>query len=224
MSVLKIKDSNNNWVDIPSIKGADGTNGQDGRDGYVQYTAGDNITIENNVISASGGGSVDINNTLTSGSGSTPNNYSDLSRGIYFPSRRLTYFSMRKDENSTAAGVGNQMVVTKVYIVKALDEIEDLTVQNLVGYFESYNNYTMANFFYGIYLNANGTMSFSDLTGYYYGFYELTGGAQSIYGVKTFASLPTCSGVPSTNYQLANKKYVDDSIAAAITTTLGGSY
>lgn len=30
MSVLKIKDANNNWQDIPAIKGADGTNGVDG--------------------------------------------------------------------------------------------------------------------------------------------------------------------------------------------------
>ena len=99
MSVLKIKDANGNWQNIPAIKGADGINGtngvdgispiatvsksgdtttisitdkngtttatvkdgQDGingtngRDGYAQYTAGDNITIENNVISAVGG-------------------------------------------------------------------------------------------------------------------------------------------------------------------------
>ena len=32
--------------------GTNGTNGTNGRDGYVQYTAGDNITIEDNVISA----------------------------------------------------------------------------------------------------------------------------------------------------------------------------
>ena len=36
---------------------SDGQNGTNGRDGYVQYTAGENITIENNVISATGGGS-----------------------------------------------------------------------------------------------------------------------------------------------------------------------
>lgn len=41
---------------------SDGTNGTNGRDGYVQYTAGDNITIENNVISASGG---DLSNYYT---------------------------------------------------------------------------------------------------------------------------------------------------------------
>lgn len=33
-------------------KGQDGINGINGRDGYVQYTAGENITIENNVINA----------------------------------------------------------------------------------------------------------------------------------------------------------------------------
>lgn len=37
--------------------GQDGQNGADGQDGVIQYTAGDNITIENNVISASGGSS-----------------------------------------------------------------------------------------------------------------------------------------------------------------------
>lgn len=34
---------------LPGIPGSDG---QPGRDGAIQYTAGDNITIENNVISA----------------------------------------------------------------------------------------------------------------------------------------------------------------------------
>lgn len=33
MSVLKIKDSNGVWQDIPAIKGADGTNGTNGTDG-----------------------------------------------------------------------------------------------------------------------------------------------------------------------------------------------
>lgn len=33
-------------------RGSPGVAGIPGRDGYVQYTAGDNITIENNVISA----------------------------------------------------------------------------------------------------------------------------------------------------------------------------
>ena len=47
MSVLKIKDQNGNWVDIPAIKGANG------RDGAIQYQAGKNISLENNTISTS---------------------------------------------------------------------------------------------------------------------------------------------------------------------------
>ena len=48
--------------------------------------------------------------------------------------------------------------------------------------------------------------------------------SQTITGKKTFNTLPESSATPTTNNQLVNKKYVDDSIATAITTTLGGSY
>nr|DAR57087.1 MAG TPA: tail protein [Caudoviricetes sp.] len=41
-------------------------------------------------------------------------------------------------------------------------------------------------------------------------------GAQTVNGVKTFGSFPvTPSSAPTTNYQTANKKYVDDNIGAA---------
>ena len=43
-------------------RGPAGRDGVDGRDGVIQYTAGDNITIENNVISATGG---DLSNYYT---------------------------------------------------------------------------------------------------------------------------------------------------------------
>lgn len=44
MSVLKIKDENGNWQDIESIRG---------KDGAIQYSAGNNISIENDKISTS---------------------------------------------------------------------------------------------------------------------------------------------------------------------------
>lgn len=47
---------------------------------------------------------------------------------------------------------------------------------------------------------------------------------QSISRKKTFSVLPESSVTPTTNNQLVNKKYVDDSIASAITDALGGSY
>ena len=49
---------------------------------------------------------------------------------------------------------------------------------------------------------------------------------QTIAGVKTFSSIPKQSNTtaPTLDTQFTNKKYVDDSIANAITTTLNGSY
>ena len=46
----------------------------------------------------------------------------------------------------------------------------------------------------------------------------------TITGTHTYNTLPKSSIVPSSNNQLVNKKYVDDSIASAITDALGGSY
>ena len=56
-------------------------------------------------------------------------------------------------------------------------------------------------------------------------FYVLTtNDSQTITGTKTFSVLPQSSVVPTNDTHLANKKYVDDSIASAITSALGGSY
>ena len=54
----------------------------------------------------------------------------------------------------------------------------------------------------------------------------LNSGNQSISGVKTFSSIPKQSNTtaPTNDAEFTNKKYVDDSIASAITTTLNGSY
>lgn len=55
-------------------QGETGATGAPGRDGYVQYTAGDNITIDNNVISATdttyeAGTGIDITNNVISATG-----------------------------------------------------------------------------------------------------------------------------------------------------------
>ena len=46
MAILKIKDETGKFVDIPAIQGPPG------KDGAIQYEAGENIKIEDNVISA----------------------------------------------------------------------------------------------------------------------------------------------------------------------------
>lgn len=49
-------------------------------------------------------------------------------------------------------------------------------------------------------------------------------GDQSVAGVKTFSSFPvTPSSTPTTNYQVANKKYVDDALPAGVFIPYGGS-
>lgn len=50
------------------------------------------------------------------------------------------------------------------------------------------------------------------------------GESQTISGTKTFSTLPESSVIPTTDNQLTNKKYVDDAIIAAITTSLEASY
>ena len=49
MAILKIKDETGKFVDIPAIQGPPGKNGA------IQYEAGENIKIDGNVISATGG-------------------------------------------------------------------------------------------------------------------------------------------------------------------------
>ena len=53
--------------------------------------------------------------------------------------------------------------------------------------------------------------------------FSYLGTAQTITAKKTFSVLPESSVVPSTDDQLVNKKYVDDAIASAISTALGGN-
>lgn len=54
--------------------------------------------------------------------------------------------------------------------------------------------------------------------------YIINSGNQTISGIKTFSTLPETSITPTTNNQLVNKAYVDNSISTAITDALGQSY
>ena len=82
---------------------------------------------------------------------------------------------------------------------------------------------TSAYIFVGIAQNNNyGTISsynLSDLSSM-----VKTSGDQYISGKKTFNTIPITSITPTANNHITNKKYVDDTIASAIGTALGGSY
>ena len=189
-------------------KGDTGETGPAGRDGYVQYTAGENITIENNVISA------------TSGGGLTPitqnTNIWTLDEGIYdvAPSVELKYST--KNFKITVGDHGLILFVEKV----ANNRKPFYAMgRGIVSGYPTTNHIII-----GSAQNDN------------YGTYELydvnklntavaTSGDYYIYGKFSFSNyLPESSLTPTTNNQLVNKSYVDSAIASAITTTLGGSF
>ena len=68
-----------------------------------------------------------------------------------------------------------------------------------------------------VYTDADGSISRLEIysNGYIpipFQYFCTTGSAQTITGLKTFSTLPESSVVPTTNNQLANKKYVDDTV------------
>lgn len=68
------------------------------------------------------------------------------------------------------------------------------------------------------------TMNYDVGGDYNFDLFVTTNSTQTITSKKTFNTLPESSSTPTTNNQLVNKKYVDDTIASAITTTLNGGY
>lgn len=216
--------------------GQDGTNGldgADGRDGAIQYTAGDNITIENNVISAIGGGSSmylgKFSDFASTGSyldltalevGSYRIMEDDTTNYLYFGSK-----SSNKIYNPTKQGNGSYShVIGDMYLMvtKKVSEVTGSSYEEVASFYvfqyttqlnQSYDN-TLKLYKYRI--------LYSTTSGYYldqytYG-YRCMGldDDQTVTGLKTFNTLPESSVVPTTNNQLVNKKYVDDAIATAI--------
>ena len=71
MAILRIKDETGKFVDIPAIQGAPG------KDGAIQYEAGEGIKIEGNVISATGGVSLEDVTKITGDLEKLPTEYKD---------------------------------------------------------------------------------------------------------------------------------------------------
>ena len=156
-----------------------------------------------------------VGDGLQTGSGSTPTNYCDLSRGAYFPSQRLTYFSIRKDANSQSISLGSTFILETLYITKAINEISDFTVDTRVGYLDILSTTHYQRHRYALTLKSDGTMYFTDVTNMYYGLYYLNATAQTINGQKIFNQIPCCGTAPTAYNHLANKQYVDNQIASA---------
>lgn len=208
--------------------------GEDGRDGAIQYTAGDNITIdENNVISATGG----LTNYLGYIEDYTSSNRLDitnLEKGTYtlairsnrlHPTVYLKVVYDNQDKTFDKEVDVNGTVVSDMFYFEIKNPIKTLS-----GYDEALricfleitgSTGQIIYKKYGInYNSANGTLS----NGSYYNTTInslTTDTTQTISGTKTFSTLPESSVVPTSDNQLVNKKYVDDNAGGSTDIKLG---
>ena len=246
MATITITDKNGTTTATVS-DGTNGVDGQPGRDGYRQYTAGDNITIENDVISAdvdlsdyynkedvdeliSGIGGGFNENNIYSGTTTNPFNF-DNKQGIYIADGTATtnyfYYKLNEEDTSKMISVASgriyMMAITKK-INDVASGIESIGVAIFVdnsNFLDQKGNFNILDLRYDadnhlIKLGA----AVSPL------FKMLTSTEQNIQGRKNFQTIPFLGAglTPQFDAQLVHKKYVDDSIRAAITTTLGGNY
>ena len=144
----------------------------------------------------------------------------DNTNYLYFGNK-----SSNKIYNPTKQGNGSYShIVGDMYLILT-KKINDVTGSS----YEEVGNFYAFEFTTQLYQSWDNTIKlyrykilYSATSGYYidsysYG-YRCMGldDAQTVTGLKTFTTLPESSVAPSSNNQFANKKYVDDAIAAAI--------
>lgn len=209
-------------------KGDTGEAGPAGRDGYVQYTAGDNITIENNVISATGGAdfTINIDEHLVSSNALI---ISELNPGRYTlkSNNNNRTFRVKASANYEAATV----------ILTDFSTYEPFVVVNspfesgkMAFYFVADDNRKISRYFYSS-SSSNGFSTINDnypILKTYRTDSNSVASSNTFTGSNTFTTLPQSSVVPTNNNDLVNKKYVDDKIGdintiLATLTTPGGN-
>ena len=224
-------------------KGDTGNTGAQGRDGYVQYTAGDNITIENNVISAIGGSNINVGIIYNAGQQNNTNTFiiDNLKKGLYIFKDIESYYNSLyykwKENYFSFTDISLQMRSSvKLFLVieKDLDEIIDENVFEKIGYLivarkggSGEANYEGRYQIFEFHVKKSAEqVSIVFANNESPKIYFVTENNQYWYGLKYFDTIPQQSSTtaPTLDTQFTNKKYVDDSIASAITTTLGGSY
>ena len=211
-----------------------GNVGPAGRDGAIQYTAGNNITIENNVISATGGGSdlpIYIFETTIDAHHNTKNinnttekaRLSEIINAIYNLETKNGLILLHSSTSNMQF-----LFLQKGALTTSSSQVDFYT--NTVARDMNDSNRIIAN----IHLSVYGTWSNNVFTcssaqfwpedAYSLSSFMTMSGNQSVSGKKTFTTLPESSVTPSSNDQLVNKSYVDSAISTAITDALGGSY
>lgn len=211
---------------------------------YSSYDSyGDNIFISKGTLEnvITGKGLVSQSGVMTylgdCGDYST-SNYLDITgikKGIYVLSAyesttinlKITFKGTTSTAQYTQVGVGDRLFGYNYYICISQDVTDELADNVSIGYL-SFN--TMGG---GTNYDLKTRKTFIKLTNKMLDLststtetrnLNLVDKEQSISRKKTFSVLPESSVTPTTNNQLVNKKYVDDSIASAITDALEGGY
>ena len=211
---------------------------------YSSYDSyGDNIFISKGTLEnvITGKGLVSQSGVMTylgdCGDYST-SNYLDITgikKGIYVLSAyesttinlKITFKGTTSTAQYTQVGVGDRLFGYNYYICISQDVTDELADNVSIGYL-SFN--TMGG---GTNYDLKTRKTFIKLTNKMLDLststtetrnLNLVDKEQSISRKKTFSVLPESSVTPTTNNQLVNKKYVDVSIASAITDALEGGY
>lgn len=187
------------------------------------YDASTNKIATMTDISSSSG--AEIQPMLLSGTSNRVNLYG-LKKGIYRVANEndgiLKSISIAYDSSHTA--ITNSDFYGYLYVWRNIDGTEP--DNKLLVSFEGYSTGSGQMFNWYVYKDTSATKliakGYSE-TDKRFLFGDKTASITALY---TFSTVPKTSSSASItdNYHLVNKKYVDDSIAAAITTTLGGSY
>lgn len=206
--------------------GQNGTNGQDGangRDGVIQYTAGDNISIENNVISALSSGDATSLGSSSQYTQQNPLDFTNKETGIYIIHWNSNNMYIQASYNNTTKTktvdkpnynsfpfFGNMSIIEVVNKVTPTTQVASslkLFILHTLYYNENSRRivFNISNYN----LKPNNISDSGSMVDFYV---STTNTDQTITSKKTFNTLPESSAVPTTNNQLVNKKYVDDNI------------
>ena len=197
MSILKIKDANGNWQDIPAIKGKDGKDGEVTLEQLKSITGElENLSTEDksNLVNA-------INEAFTSASSGGGITY--FTGGNFQPTEQPTgmYFMSYKT-GTVEGGTGSPSITAGTfYIVYNESDYQCVLTVNVAN-----SNIRSIQ----IRLKNPDDTSWSKMATIDFSRLLDTGSGQTISGKKTFNILPESSVVPTADNQLVNKKYVDD--------------
>ena len=215
---LGIRQEGQQEYQYQNLKGETGSSGENGRDGVIQYTAGDNITIENDVISASVP-QIDLSEykktfVITNNSYSSPFIIKGCEEGIYYFKSSNAYVRAFSDTSTYSLSIPTGWIIITNSDITKNPSSSNYEIVGIIGGIYTQTQYDGKSWGYTC---TNGELSARQSDGKINiastPIYLMSSeDAQSVRGIKKFETLPETTIVPTKNEQFVNKKYVDDSI------------